>query len=102
MTEKADASPMEVLASAWQTRKKLPSIHSHFSLSVILPPLPMGPALKSPSSVQDPANTSSFLCSGPGLGISFCAKADTASTVHTTRIIPHHFIRDLPRSKLQR
>src|SRR5215472_13920225 len=92
MTPMAEASPIEVLASAWQTMKKFPSIHSHFSFSVILPPAPIELCLKSPSSVHEPAKTSSFLCSGPGLGASICATAAATSTDHIRKIIPDCFI----------
>jgi hypothetical protein len=46
----------------------------------------------SPSSVHAPANMSSFLCSGPGFGISICASAAAASTSHAAKIILRFFI----------
>src|SRR5579863_5885054 len=88
-------SPMELLKSAWHTRKKAPSIHSHFWFSVIFPPGPMGPGFISPSKVQEPARTSSFFSSGPGLGISICANAAAARTVHTAKVIPAFFMAQL-------
>src|SRR5579863_1048950 len=83
---------MELLKSAWQIRKNAPSIHSHFWISVIFPPGPMGPGFISPSRVQEPARTSSFFSSGPGLGISICANAAAARTVHTAKVIPAFFM----------
>src|SRR5580700_7009705 len=87
---------MELLNSAWQTRKNAPSIHSHFWISVIFPPGPMAPGFISPSRVQEPVRTSSFFSSGPGLGIS-CASAATATIVHTAKVIPAFFITASPR-----
>src|SRR6202043_470210 len=55
-------SPIEFFKSICQTRKNPPSINSHFSFSVVLPPGPIGLGFMSPSSVHAPANMSSFLC----------------------------------------
>src|SRR5580658_6520173 len=81
-----------LLKSTWQTRKKPPSIHSHFSFSVIFPPGPIELGFTSPSSVQEPASMSSFLCSGPGLGALSCASAPTTKTTPAARMIPARFI----------
>src|SRR6478672_8510066 len=43
ITERPDALPIELLKSAWQTTKNPPSINSHVSVSLILPPAPIGP-----------------------------------------------------------
>ena len=84
--------PIDLLKSVWQTRKNRPSIHSHFSFSVIFPPGPIGPAFMSPSSVHEPANMSSFFSSAPGFGNSVCANAAPANTSHAAEIIPKVFI----------
>src|SRR5579864_6126442 len=95
MTEIPEPLPIGVLKSVWQTRKKSPSIHSHFSSSVTLPPGPIEDCLVSPSSVQDPANISSFLCSGPGLGISIWAKPGDNSMNRAQQSIPADFMAGL-------
>ena len=85
-------SPIELLKSIRQTKKNPPSIHSHFSFSVVLPPGPIGLGFMSPSRVHAPANISSFLCSGPGFGISIWATADAANIAHVAKIIAAFFM----------
>src|SRR6266436_6523899 len=86
---------MALLKSTWHTKKYPPSIHSHFWLSVIFPPGPIGPGLTSPSSVHAPASTSSFLTSGPGLGGSVCASKPVTTSSHAAKMIPTRFMSPL-------
>src|SRR5580700_1651869 len=92
---------MELLKSVRQTRKKPPSIHSHFSSSVIFPPGPIGLGLTSPSTVHEPVSTSNFLCSGPGLGGPSCANATAATTSHAANMIPARFMKCLRKNRLR-
>src|SRR6185437_11964206 len=61
------------------TRKKLPSIHSACVVMVHLPEGAPGAAVIVPSAIQSPANISSFLSSGAGLGGVICAYAEFAA-----------------------
>src|SRR5580658_5300184 len=92
MIDIPDPFPIVVLYSVWQTTKNSASIHSHFSFSVVFPPAPASPpGFTSPSRVHEPTNTSSFLCSGPGFGISICAIAVAAKRNHPAKIIARVF-----------
>ncbi len=84
-----------LLKSTWHIRKNPPSIHSHFSFSVTFPPGPMELGFTSPSRIHEPTRTSSFLCSGAGLGVLSCAIAAAAKTIPAARIIPDHLIASL-------
>src|SRR5882724_7930672 len=83
---------VSLLKSTWQTRKKLFSIQSHFSLSVMGPPGPIEFGLTLPSMAQDPAKVSSFLCSGPGLGMGIWAAAAAARVKLAIRMMAILFI----------
>src|SRR5579871_4325122 len=92
MMERPEPLPMELLKSAWQTRKKFPSIHSQRSSSDMAPPGPMAPGFMSPVSDQEPTKYSSFLSSGAGVGGPCWANAAAASTNHPAKIVIMGFI----------
>src|SRR5581483_8510658 len=68
--------PIELLNSSSHTRKYSPSIHLQVSVSVMVPPPPIGPGFISPRILHEPAKTLSFFSSS-GFGISIWALAET-------------------------
>src|SRR5919108_2079402 len=88
--------PIGVVPCERHTTKNPPGNHSQLLVTVILPPAPMGPGLKSPVDVQRPTKYSSFFTSGPGWGA--CEGACALSSAGAkTRTIAALFIGVSPR-----